>query len=177
MPVVRLGGARHQLQQRRLAGAVDAHDAPALLAAHQEVEPVVDAPRAVALVHVFELATSSPERGAGRELERDRSGGACGGSTRSILSSFFTRLCTCAACEARALNRSMKLDLLGEHRLLALVLRLLLRLAQRALLLVEIVVAGIGRQRAAVDLDDLGDDAVHELAVVRGHQQRALDSP
>ena len=67
-----------------------------------------------------------------------------------------------------------ELDLLGQHRLLALELRLLLLLVQRALLLVEFVVAGIGRQRAAVDLDDLGDDAVHELAVVRGHQQRAL---
>ena len=67
-----------------------------------------------------------------------------------------------------------ELDLLGEHRLLALELRLLLLLVERALLLVEFVVAGIGRQRAAVDLDDLGDDAVHELAVVRGHHQRAL---
>ena len=29
---------------------------------------------------------------------------------------------------------------------------------------------------AAVDLDDLADDAVHELAVVRGHHQRALET-
>ena len=36
--VVRLGRARDKLQQRRLAGAVDAHDAPALLAPHREVE-------------------------------------------------------------------------------------------------------------------------------------------
>ena len=67
-----------------------------------------------------------------------------------------------------------ELDLLGEHRLLALELRLLLLLVERALLLVEFVIARIGGQRAAVDLDDLGDDAVHELAVVRGHQQRAV---
>ena len=67
-----------------------------------------------------------------------------------------------------------ELDLLGEHRLLALELGLLLVLGLRALLLVEFVVAGIRRQRAAVDLHHLGDDAVHELAVVRGHQQRAL---
>ena len=67
-----------------------------------------------------------------------------------------------------------ELDLLGQHRLLALELRLLLLLVQRALLLVEFVIAGIGRQRAAVDLDDLVDDAVDELAIVRGHQQRAL---
>ena len=65
-------------------------------------------------------------------------------------------------------------DLLGEHRLLALELGLLLLLVQCPLLLVEFVVAGIGRQGAAVDLHHLGDDAVHELAVVRGHHQRAL---
>src|SRR5262249_58210315 len=65
-------------------------------------------------------------------------------------------------------------DLLGEHRLLALELRLLLRLAERALLLVELVVARVGRERAAIDLDHLADDAVHELAVVRGHHERAL---
>src|SRR6201999_580146 len=46
-----------------------------------------------------------------------------------------------------------ELDLLGEHRLLALELRLLLLLVERALLLVERVVARIGRQRATVDLD------------------------
>lgn len=67
-----------------------------------------------------------------------------------------------------------ELDLLGEHRLLALELGLLLLLVLRPLLLVEFIVAGIGRQRARIDLDDLGDDTVHELAVVRGHQQRAL---
>src|SRR3712207_7289538 len=30
--------------------------------------------------------------------------------------------------------------------------------------------------RSAVDLGDLADDAVHEVAVVRGHQERALPS-
>jgi hypothetical protein len=52
-------------------------------------------------------ATSSPERWGGWNSKstvfRTR-----GGSTFSILSSFFTRDCTCAACEARALKRSMK---------------------------------------------------------------------
>ena len=67
-----------------------------------------------------------------------------------------------------------ELDFLGEHRLLTLELGQLLLLVLGALLLVKFIVARIGRQRAAVDFDDLGDDAVHELAVVRGHQQRAL---
>ena len=67
-----------------------------------------------------------------------------------------------------------ELHLLGEHRLLALELRLALPLAQRPLLLVEIEVARIGGERPAVDLHDLADDAVHELAVMRRHQQRAV---
>ena len=65
-------------------------------------------------------------------------------------------------------------DLLGQHRLLALELRLQLLVGQRPLLLIEIIIAGIGGERAGVDLDDLGDDAVHEGAVVRGHQQRTV---
>ena len=69
-----------------------------------------------------------------------------------------------------------ELDFLGQHRLLALELGLLLLFVQRALLFVELVIAGIGRKRTAVDLDDLVDDAVDELAVMRGHQQRALVS-
>src|SRR5262249_16741470 len=64
--------------------------------------------------------------------------------------------------------------LLAQHRLLALVLRRLLALGEGALLLVEIVVAGIGGELAAVDLDHLGDDSVRELAVVRRHHERAL---
>jgi hypothetical protein len=100
----------------------------------------------------LKLATLSPERGGLRNSNwtawRRR-----GGSTFSILSSFFTRLWTWAACEARALKRSMKLQLLGKHCLLALELRLALPLAQRPLVLVEIEVAGICRERPAVDLD------------------------
>jgi hypothetical protein len=67
-----------------------------------------------------------------------------------------------------------EVDFLGEHRLLTFELGLLLLFAERALLLVELVVARIGRQLTAVDFHDLVDDAVHELAVMRGHQQGAL---
>ena len=67
-----------------------------------------------------------------------------------------------------------ELHLLGQHRLLTLELRLALLLGERPLNLVEVEVARIGDQRAAVDLDDLADDAVHELAIVAGHQQRPL---
>ena len=63
--------------------------------------------------------------------------------------------------------------LLGEHRLLPRIRGFAIGLAHRALALVEIVVAGVDGDLAAVDLADLRDDAVHELAIVRGHQQRA----
>ena len=63
--------------------------------------------------------------------------------------------------------------LLGQHGLLPREGRLLIGLADGALALVEIVVAGVGDDLAGIDLGDLRDDAVHELAIVRGHQQRA----
>ena len=63
--------------------------------------------------------------------------------------------------------------LLREHRLLPRVGGLAVGLADGALALVEVVVAGVGGDLAAVDLGDARDEAVHELAVVRGHQQRA----
>ena len=67
--------------------------------------------------------------------------------------------------------------LLGEHRLLPRVGGLSIRLADRALPLVEIVVARIARDLAAVDLRDLRRDPVHELAVVRREKKRAGQRP
>ena len=67
-----------------------------------------------------------------------------------------------------------ELDLLRQHGLLALELRLLLTLVQGALLLIEFVVSGIVVELARLDLHDLGDDAVHELAVVRGQHEHAV---
>ena len=51
--------------------------------------------------------------------------------------------------------------------------RLAIRFADGPLALVEIVVARVRRNLAAVDLGDFRDDTVHELAVVRRHQQAA----
>ena len=165
--------ARHQLQQRRLAGAVDAHDAPALPAAHLEVEPLVDAAAAVALVHVLQAHHVLAGARRRRELEHHRLAALGRLDPLDLLQLLHPALHLRGVRGAR-LEALDELDLLGEHRLLALELRLLLLLGQRALLLVEFVVARIRGQRAAVDLHHLGDDAVHELAVVRGHQQRAL---
>ena len=114
--------AGDQLEQRRLAGAVHAHHAPALAAADQEVEAVVDHARAVRLAHARELR-DVVARARRRRKSNSSVWRRLGGSTFSIFSSFFTRDCTCAAWLARALKRAMKRLLLGEHRLLARVLR------------------------------------------------------
>ena len=162
-----------ELEQRRLAGAVDAHDAPALAAPDMEVEALVDRALAIAFVdlpqHHHVLA------GAGRraELEVDLLLAARRLDLVDLVELLDPALHLRGVAGARleALDEG---DLLGQHRLLAVELRLHLLFAERALLLVELVVAAVAGERAAIDLDDLGDDAVHELAVVRGHQQAAL---
>ena len=138
-----------------------------------EVQPLVDAPVAVALVHVLQAHHVLAGARRRRELERHRLAALGRLHPVDLLQLLHPALHLRGVRGAR-LEALDELDLLGEHRLLALELGLLLLLGQRALLLVELVVARIGRQRAAVDLHHLGDDAVHELAVVRGHQQRAL---
>jgi hypothetical protein len=61
---------------------------------------------------------------------------------------------------------------LGEHRLLAIELGLLLDLRDRALLLVEIVVAGVALHLAAIELDD----REHRDESARCDELRALGS-
>src|SRR5690606_34988742 len=51
---VRLGCAGHEFQQGRFSGAVNAEKAPALPASDHEIQPVVDRPAAIGLVHVLE---------------------------------------------------------------------------------------------------------------------------
>ncbi len=64
--------------------------------------------------------------------------------------------------------------LFGEHGLLPLDRALGLRVEERALPDVKFVISRENRQLAAVDLDDLVDDAVHELAIVGRHDERAV---
>jgi len=68
-----------------------------------------------------------------------------------------------------------ELLLLGQHLLLPPVAGQQLVAADLPLLQIEIVVAAVGGDPAVGDLDDPGDDAVHEVAVVAGHQQGAVE--
>ena len=169
-----LDGAGDHFEQRGLPRPVAAHHRPALAAADGQVEAVVDHARAVALVQV--LDDRHLVAGARRHAEFELHHVALLG--QFDLLDLVERLD--AALHLRGLGgvRAEAVDealLLGEHGLLAGEGGLLIGLADGALALVEIVVAGVGDDLAGIDLGDLGDDAVHELAVVRGHQQRALD--
>ena len=61
--------------------------------------------------------------------------------------------------------------LLGQHRLLPGIRGLTIGLTNRLLAFVVFVVAGVDGDLAVVDFGNPGDDAVHELAVVGGHEQ------
>ena len=168
-------GARtpgHHLQQRRLAGAVLPHHAPALAAADGQVQTVVDDPAAVGLGHVFERRDLLARSRRLPEVELHDPA-----LLRQLdLLDLLERLHPALHLRGLRRVRGKPLDeplLLREHRLLPGVRRFAVGLADRALALVEIVVARVDRDLAAVDLGDLRDDAIHELAVVRRHQQRA----
>src|SRR5207302_10143782 len=133
--------------------------APALAATHLEVEAVVDGAAAVAFVHLGQACHVLAAAWRRRKVERDRLPPPRRLDPLDLVELLHPALHLRGVRGARLAALDAP-DLLGEHRLLALELRLLLRRAERALLLVELVVARIGRERAAVDLDHLADDAV-----------------
>ena len=169
---VGLNGARHHLQERRLSRAVLPHHAPALAAPDVQVEILMHDALSVPLRQMFERRHLLARARRLTEIELHDPA-----LLRQLdLLDLVERLD--AALHLRGLRGVGReaLDeplLFREHRLLARVRRLAVRFAYGALALVEVVVARVGRNLAAVDLGDLRDDAVHELAVVRRHQQAA----
>ena len=120
--VVRLGRAGHELEQRGLAGAVDAHHAPALAAAHHEVETLVDAAAAVALVDALQAHHVLAGARRRREIERHGLAAPRRLDPLDLLQLLHPALHLRGMRGAR-LEALDELDLLGEHRLLALELR------------------------------------------------------
>src|SRR6185437_24242 len=151
--------------ERRLACAVDAEHAPALLPTDHEVETIVNPQAAVALVYFLQARDVLTGARRRQEVERHRLAPPRRLDPLDLLQ-FLDPALHLGRVRGARLEALDELDLLGEHGLLALELRLLLLLVERALLLVKFVIAGIGGERAAIDLDDLGDDAVDEFAVV-----------
>ena len=168
--VVRRQGAGDHLEQRGFPRAVLAHHRPALAAADGEREAVVHDAAAVRLFHVHQRRDLLARPRGRTEVELHEL--ALLGELDLV--DLVERLH--AALHLRRLGGVGReaIDeplLLGEHGLLARIARLAVGLADRALALVVIVVPGVDGDLAAVDLGDLRHDPVHELAVVRGHEQ------
>src|SRR6202023_2935465 len=123
--VVRRRRARHQLQQRGFSRAVDTHDAPAFLPPHHEVEPVIDAPVAVGLLHLLQAHHVLAR--ARRRWEIERHGLA---ALRRLDALDLLQLLPPALHLGRVRRARLEaldeFDFLGEHRLLTLELGLLL---------------------------------------------------
>jgi hypothetical protein len=160
------------LQQRRLARAIATHDAPALATTDGEVDAIVDDASAVAFGDALERGdlVAGPRRRA--EVEFHDAALLRQFDLLDLLQCFHAALDLRRLCRVRGEPLDEAL-LLGEHGLLPGVGGFAIGFADGALAFVEVVVAGIGRDLAAVDLGDARDDAVHELAIVRGHEQRA----
>ena len=146
----RIGRARpgDHFQQRGLARAVLAHHRPALAAADRQAEPVIDHARPVALVQIFDHRDLIARARRHAELELHHLA-----LLRQLdLLDLIQRLD--AALHLRGFG-GMRLEaidealLLGQHGLLPRERGLLIGLANGALALVEIVVAGVGDDFAA----------------------------
>src|SRR5262249_13512358 len=156
--------AGDQLQQRALAGAVPPHHAPALAAPDLEVEALVDDAAAVAFADAREDRDVLADARRLLELERHDHALLRRLDALDLVDLLLPalRLRRLGDVRAEAVDEALHL---GEHRLLALVRRLLPRGAFALLLLEEVVVAGVGDQLAVVDVDDAVHDPVHEVAV------------
>src|ERR1017187_1524372 len=169
---IRLRGARDHFEQGGLARAVAAHHGPAFAAADGEAEALIEDARAIALVQIFDNGDLVAGAWGNAELELHHAARLGQLDLVDLVQGLDAALHLrgFGGVRPEAVDEAL---LLGEHGLLAGERGLLIVLADRALALVEIVVAGVGDDLAGIDLGDFGDDAVHELAVVGGHQQRA----
>ena len=180
MPIFRLAPRRtrsgigracagNHFEQCGLTGAIPAHHCPAFSAADCEAESVVDHAWTVALAQIFEYRDliAGSRRHAKFELhdlpflrELDLFDLVQRFDTALHLSGF-------GGVGLEALDKTL---FLGEHGLLARKRCLLIGLANRALPFIEIVVTRVSDDLSGVDLGDLRNKPIHELAVMRGHQ-------
>jgi hypothetical protein len=162
----------NNLEQSGFSSPVFSHDAPALSSPEIEVQSVINDAFPVGLLHAFKCdhLIAGPWRLTKIELH-DRS------LSRQLdfldlIEGFH------AALYLRGLGsvRGKSIDealFLCEHGLLASVGRLTISLPDGSLPFIKIVIARIGVDFAAIDFSDSGDDAIHEFAVVRCHEQGA----
>src|SRR5579864_4419507 len=170
---IRLRSAGNHLEQRSFTCAVSAHHGPSLTATDGEIEAVIDHARAVALVQIFNHGNLLA--GTRRRTELKLNDLALFGQL-----DFFDLIQRLDAAlhlrglggvRAKAINKAL---LLGQHGLLPRKSRLLVGGADVSLTLIKIIVAGVSDDFAGFNFCDLGDKAVHEFAIMRGHEQSAL---
>ena len=171
--LVGLEGARHQLEQGALAGAVDPHHAPALAALDLEVEPVVHDVLAVGLPDAAEGRHVVP-RARGLLHQEGHQHAPLGRLELVDLLELLDPALDLGRLGRVLLEALDEALLLLEHRLLAREGRLLVRGARGLLVLVVVVVTRVAHELAGVDRHDAAHHAVHEVPVVAGHQDRRV---
>ena len=162
---IRSDGARDDFQERGLARSVLAHHAPSFSTTNVQVQAIVNNAPAIGLPDVFECddLIAGSRRLPKIELH-----------DTTLLRQFdLLDLVQClhAALDLRRFRRmsgeSFDESLLfREHCLLPRVCRLAIRLADLAFSRIKVVVAGVHRYFAPIDLRNPGDDAIHEFAIV-----------
>jgi hypothetical protein len=156
-----------------ILSAVDAQHAPPLAPAQQEVEVLVHDEIAVGLRDARELHHVFTAARRWLELEAHLLDPARWLDALDLLELLHARL-HLGGVRGAGLEALDEGELLLEHGLLPLEGGLLLRFGERLLLHVELVVAGVRGELAAVDLENARAHPVEELAVVRRHEQRAV---
>ncbi len=162
----------HHLQQRRLAGAVFPHHAPALAAANREVQSVVNDPPAVRFGDVFEHRDLLARARRRPEVEVHDAPPFRQLDLLDLVERLDPALdlCGLGGVGGKPVDEPL---FLGQHRLLPGVRGFPVGVADPTLALIKVVVTGVHRDLAVVDLGDFRHDSVHELPIVRGHEQRA----
>ncbi|MEI2745743.1 MAG: hypothetical protein V9G22_10010 [Ottowia sp.] len=165
--------AEERAQQRRLAGAVRAHEAEPVAAHDAEVEALHDGRGAVARGQARGLEHDAPRAlGLGdAHADRARRVAAIAALRAQLLEGLDARLVAVALrLHVRAAPRLLlREQLVGGDAAHGLVVGALLLAAE-----VVLVVAGPRRQPAAVELEDARREPAQERAVVRDEQRRLL---
>ena len=166
--------AGDELGERRLAVAVLAEQRDAVVLVDAQIETLQHRP--VRRVSDRDILEAHQRTGQClrrlRQMERRRRASSICAAIGCILASALTRLCACAALVALALKRSMN-TWMRRRSSSCFFLQLELEPLLLAPRLLEVVVAaGVERELAAVEMQDRGDGAVQQVAVVADDQHR-----
>jgi len=172
---IRHGRARDHLEQGRLACPIAAHYGPAFATANGKAEAVVNHTRTIGLSQVCHYGHLIARTRRHAEIELYDSAFLRQFDLLDLVERLDTALHLRGFCGVRleALDEAL---LFRQHGLLSRERRLLVTFADIALAFVEIIVAGVDSDLARVDFRDFRDDAVHEFAIMRGHEKRALEA-